>query len=55
MKLMMEDVCSEEKPMVGGEIGSYNRKFVEKYGKVMTKIFGKDGCDVMKLSPKAVY
>jgi hypothetical protein len=39
-KMMMQDISSLEKPLVGDQIGSYNRKFVEKWGKHFSKSFG---------------
>jgi hypothetical protein len=42
-KMMLIDISSKEKPLVGEQIGSYNRKFVEKWGKHFIKSFGEDG------------
>lgn len=37
---MLEDIASPEKQYVGDQIGSYNKKFADKYGKLFTKAFG---------------
>ncbi len=44
--MMMDDVASYERPLVGDKIGSYNTKFAEKWGKQIVKIFGEDACNV---------
>jgi hypothetical protein len=31
--MMISDIAEVEKPIVGEKIGSYNRKFAEKWGK----------------------
>lgn len=37
---MMEDLVGTERKLVGDQIGSYNKKFAEKYGKPFIKVFG---------------
>jgi hypothetical protein len=43
---MMQDIGSLDKPLVGSEIGSYNRKFAEKYTKQLLKVFGENAVNV---------
>lgn len=38
--MMMRDVAATEKPLVGEQIGGYNRKFAEKWGRELVKRFG---------------
>ncbi len=50
--MMLVDISSMEKPLVGKQIGSYNRKFVEKWGKHFVKSFGEDGKKVGEYTNK---
>jgi hypothetical protein len=40
---MMNDLTAGERPLVGNMIGSYNKKFAEKWEKNFHKAFGRDG------------
>jgi hypothetical protein len=40
VKMMIKDIASDEKALVGKDIGGYNRKFAEKYSSAMIKAFG---------------
>jgi len=51
-RLMLEDIGSHERPLVEGNIGTYNRKFAEKWGKPLTKVFGEEGQSVLKMDQK---
>ena len=50
--MMLVDISSMEKSLVGKQIGSYNRKFVEKWGKHFVKSFGEDGKKVGEYTNK---
>ena len=49
---MLADIASPEKPLIGEQIGSYNRKFYEKYGKLLIKAFGDQAKNVQQLDQK---
>ncbi len=51
---MMYDVASQSKPFVGEEIGAYNKKFAQKFGKPLHSMFGENANLVTKLQPKAL-
>ena len=51
-KMMLVDISSQEKALVGNQIGSYNRKFVEKWGKHFVKSFGEDGRKIEEYTTK---
>lgn len=51
-KMMLVDISSPEKALVGNQIGSYNRKFVEKWGKHFIKSFGEDGKKIEEYTTK---
>ncbi len=44
--MMIADVGSVSKPMVGEEIGSYNRKFAQNWRKILVDKFGEQGQNV---------
>ncbi len=51
---MMKDLVNTERELVGDQIGSYNRKFAEKWEKSYIKAFGKDASLVDKMSAKQI-
>jgi hypothetical protein len=40
--MMMNDIAPLERNYIGDKIGSYNRKFYEKFGKHIVKSFGEN-------------
>jgi hypothetical protein len=52
--MMMDDIVSAERPLVGDRIGSYNRKFAEKWEKQFIKVFGKNADGVEKMNNKTL-
>ena len=49
---MINDICVFEKELVEDKIGSYNRKFSEKWGKQIIKVFGENAKGVEKMDQK---
>ena len=49
---MMKDLVSADKDLVGDQIGSYNRKFAEKWEKSFIKAFGQDATNVDRMNHK---
>lgn len=47
--LMYADVMTESKPLVGQDIGVYNRQFIQKWQPGFSRSFGKDGEKVLKM------
>jgi hypothetical protein len=43
VKLMIADVGSPERALLGEQIGTYNRKFAQKWQKYLTDKFGAEG------------
>jgi hypothetical protein len=54
ISLMFKDIMSLQKPMVGDEIGIYNRQFIERWEKVFSKSFGKNGDNVANMDFKSI-
>lgn len=46
IKLMIADVGSLSKPMIGEQIGSYNRKFAQNWRKILVDKFGEHAQNV---------
>lgn len=46
--MMLDDIASSKKPYVEEQIGNYNRKFAEKYGKECLKRFGPNASYIQK-------
>ena len=41
--MMFNDIAAKDKPWVGSQIGSYNRKFADMWSKTIVKVFGDGG------------
>ena len=52
VKMMIADICNSERELVGEQIGSYNRKFAEKWARQFTKIYGEEATNVDRMSTK---
>ena len=46
VKMVMEDIAATEKKMVGTQVGSYNRKFAEKWSGQLVKMFGEGAAKI---------
>jgi hypothetical protein len=46
---MLDDIVGFDRPLIGDKIGSYNRKFSEKWGKQLVKMFGENAKGVEKM------
>lgn len=49
---MLNDIASPERKYIGERIGTYNKKFYEKFGKQIVKQFGQDAKLVEKMDHK---
>jgi hypothetical protein len=45
--MMYSDIMTAEKPMVGEDIGLYNRRFIQNWESVFARSFGRDGSKVL--------
>lgn len=52
--MMYGDIMTAEKPMVGVDIGLYNRQFIQRWEAVFTRSFGRDGSKVLQMNPSAL-
>jgi hypothetical protein len=50
VKMMIDDVVTEKKPLIDKQIGSYNTKFSRNYEAHVRKVFGKEGSNLPKMS-----
>ena len=49
---MLADIAYPEKELIGDKLGSYNKKFVEKWGKLLVKAFGENAQNVHHMEAK---
>lgn len=52
--MMYSDIMTEEKPMVGKDIGLYNRQFIHRWESVFARSFGRDGSRVLQMNAAAL-
>lgn len=47
--MMWNDIMSDSKPMVGNNIGQYNKQFIQKWQPVFVRSFGQHGAKVTQM------